>query len=73
LLINWKKWLAKYRNNQEQIITELYQEAQRIIEEQNKENFNQIIAIKQSDILIPQLDLFKIWHYNNKARRRIAA
>lgn len=68
LLINWKQWLAKYRNNQETIILELYQEAQRIIEEQNKENFNQIIAIKQSDVIIPQLDLFKIWHYNNKAR-----
>jgi len=68
LLINWKKWLAKYRNNQEQIITELYQEAQRIIEEQNKVQFNTIVAIKDSEVLIPQLDLFKLWHYNNKAR-----
>jgi len=68
LLLNWKQWLAKYRDNQEQIITELYQEAQRIIEEQNKLQFNTIVAIKESEVLIPQLDLFKIWHYNNKAR-----
>jgi len=50
------------------IITQIYEEAQRIIEEQNKKEFNTIVAIKQSEVLIPQLDLFKIWHYNNKAR-----
>lgn len=68
LLVNWKQWLAKYRDDQELIITELYQEAQRIISEQNKIQFNTIVAIKDSEVLIPQLDLFKIWHYNNKAR-----
>lgn len=50
------------------LIKKIYKEAQRIIEEQNKENFNSIVAIKQSEVLIPQLDLFKVWHYNNKAR-----
>jgi len=69
LLTNWKKWLAKYRDKQELIITELYEEAQRIIEEQNNENFNQIVAIKQYEVIIPQMDLFKMWHFNNKARR----
>jgi len=52
----------------EELITLIYQEAQRIIEEQNKKDFNTIVAIKQSEVLIPQLDLFKIWHFNNKAR-----
>jgi len=50
------------------IVLEIYNEAQRIIEEQNKKDFNTIVAIKQSEVLIPQLDLFKIWHFNNKAR-----
>lgn len=68
LLLNWEKWLAKYRNNEYEIINEIYQEAQRIIEEQNKPQFNVIVAIKSKDVLIPQLDLFKIWHYNNKGR-----
>ena len=73
ILNNWKYWLAKYRDNEELIIIEIYEEAQRIIEEQNKPEFNSIVAIKSKDVLIPQLDLFKLWHYNNKARRRIAA
>lgn len=54
--------------NSGNIIDELYREAQRIIEEQNKQDFNKIIAIHSKDVLIPQLDLFKLWHYNNKAR-----
>jgi hypothetical protein len=46
----------------------IFNEAQRLINEQSKEAFNQIIAIKLKDVLIPQLDLFKVWHFNNKAR-----
>lgn len=49
-------------------IQEIFNEAQRLINEQSKEAFNQIIAIKLKDVLIPQLDLFKLWHFNNKAR-----
>lgn len=52
----------------EELVDLIYNEAQRIIEEQNKKDFNTIVAIKQSEVLIPQLDLFKIWHFNNKAR-----
>jgi hypothetical protein len=47
----------------------VYGEAQRIIEEQNKVEFNATLSIKSKNVLIPQLDLFKLWHYNNKARR----
>lgn len=66
ILLNQYKW-SKYEDYLD-IITEIYQKAQRIIEEQNKPQFNSIVAIKTKDILIQQLDLFKIWHYNNKAR-----
>ncbi len=55
-------------SNRTSVVQAIYKEAQRIIEEQNKQEFNTIIAIKQQDVKIPQLDLFKIWHYNNKAR-----
>lgn len=50
------------------IINLAFEEAQRLISSQNSPNFNNIIAIKHNDVLIPQLDLFKIWHFNNKAR-----
>lgn len=46
----------------------IYNKAQRIIEEQNKKDFTTIVAIPLKEVLIPQVDLFKIWHYNNKAR-----
>lgn len=49
-------------------IEAIYKEAQRVIEVQNQDNFFQIVAIKDKDVLIKQLDLFKVWHYNNKAR-----
>lgn len=49
-------------------IEQIFLEAQRLINEQSKEAFNQIIAIKLKDVIVPQLDLFKLWHFNNKAR-----
>ncbi len=69
-LINFKKWADDFHEflNSEDIVSLLYQEAKRIIEEQNKPEFNNVVAIKSKDVLIPQLDLFKLWHYNNKAR-----
>ncbi len=51
-----------------EIITEIYQKAQEIIYEQDKEDFYKTVAIAQKDWKIKQLDLFKLWHYNNKAR-----
>jgi hypothetical protein len=42
-------------------VEELYRESQRII----KELFP---AIKMKNVLIKQVDLFRIWHFNNKAR-----
>lgn len=54
--------------SKEFIIRDIYRKAQEIIEEQNKPEFNSIVAIPYKEVLIPQLDLFKLWHYNNKAR-----
>lgn len=48
----------------EYIIDFIYNIAQSIINNQNPFG----TAINQKEVLIPQLDLFKIWHYNNKAR-----
>lgn len=45
----------------DQIAKKIYKEAQRIIN-------NEYNIIKDEDTFIPQLDLFKIWHYDNKAR-----
>jgi len=51
----------------EVLIYEIYKEAQRIINAQNQ-NEKVYTAIKQRDVIIPQLDLFKLWHFDNKAR-----
>lgn len=66
ILKNAYRWSSLF--NVETIIKLIYQEAQRIIDSQNSDNFNEIVAIKQKEVKIPQLDLFKLWHYNNKAR-----
>jgi len=50
------------------IIDNIYNKAQDIIKWQNHNvGFNPNV-IKDKDIIIPQLDLFKLWHFNNKAR-----
>ncbi len=39
----------------------IYKKAQSVISQEYS-------VIKESEVIIPQLDLFKIWHYDNKAR-----
>lgn len=39
----------------------IYKKAQSVISQEYS-------AIKEEEVLIPQLDLFRIWHYDNKAR-----
>lgn len=53
----------------EELIESVFNEAQRIIEEQNRVDFFSTVAIKESECYFKQIDLFKIWHYNNPARR----
>lgn len=45
----------------------LYSKAQEIINSQNNNPFNPFV-IRDKECKIPQLDLFKLWHFNNKAR-----
>lgn len=52
-------------------ISLIYQKAQELIEEQNKDHRDTPYkwnGIREKDFICPQLDLFKLWHYNNKAR-----
>lgn len=53
----------------ENIIYAIHKEAQKIIDLQNNPTgFFQTVAIKEEDSKVFQLDLFKVWHYNNKAK-----
>lgn len=45
----------------DQIAKKIYKKAQDTIEREYS-------AIKEEEVIIPQLDLFRIWHYDNKAR-----
>lgn len=58
LLINREKF-SKY--TVKRLVKEIYNRAQYLI----GEDFSHV---KEDEVLIPQLDLFKIWHYDNKAR-----
>lgn len=58
----------RVKNNPYEIVDGLYLKAQQIIQEQVQDKFHNVVAVKHSEVLIPQLDLFKLWHYNNKAR-----
>lgn len=44
-----------------QLAKKIYKKAQETIEREYS-------AIKDEEVIIPQLDLFRIWHYDNKAR-----
>lgn len=59
-LLNYKS-NYKYKSGQE-IATDLYEKAQSLI------NSDDYTSIRDKDKFIKQYDLFKIWHYNNKAR-----
>lgn len=52
-----------------QLLLDLHELAETIINVQNAVDFNKNVAIRTKDVIIPQIDLFKIWHYNNKARQ----
>lgn len=43
------------------IAKKVYKKAQSVVSQEYS-------AIKEEEVLIPQLDLFRIWHYDNKAR-----
>lgn len=61
LLLNYGKF--KEFNGQ-RLCNDIHDFAQDLINNQDTPSF-----IKPKDYFIPQLDLFRIWHFNNKARR----
>lgn len=68
LIRNCKKSFL-YDESPSEIVSMIYNKAQQIIDSQETYgNFYKTVAIKQSEVKIPQLDLFKIWHFNNPAR-----
>ena len=68
ILLNYKKWydLVWKTDWEEEIISLIYQESQRIINNQNEKDFYP--EIKDREVKIKQLDLFRVWHYDNRAR-----
>lgn len=70
ILQNYKDWQFKRYNyliEHEEIISLVYNKAQEIIQAQNDDKFaNQI---REKDWKIHQLDLYKLWHFDNKAKR----
>ena len=62
ILNNYKKWLEL---DGEEVSNLIYQQSQKTIERANKVPFSEFPSWKMN---IPQLDLFKIWHFDNKAR-----
>lgn len=57
---------ANYTNGE--WIKIIYDKAQEIIHQQNQGDFTRPVAIPEKYWMNQQLDLFKLWHYNNKAR-----
>lgn len=58
-IIKERNSLIKLSANE--IAKKIYKKAQSVITQEYS-------AIKETEVLIPQLDLFRIWHYDNKAR-----
>lgn len=67
ILHSYNTWWSEGLKNKE-IILKIYSKAQEIIQSQNRSMFNNFVTIKYQDQVVPQLDLFKIWHYNNPAK-----
>lgn len=62
---NYALWLAKNYTN-EVIVDLIYEKAQDIIKNSKANPLK--YYIKPKEILVPQLDLYKMWHFNNHAK-----
>lgn len=62
IINNYNKWLEL---NGEEIAELIYSYSQKTIERMNNGGFSEFPDWKMN---IPQLDLFKIWHFDNKAK-----
>jgi hypothetical protein len=54
---------------EKEIISLIYNKAQEIINSQDTDDFYKNIYVPEKKWKIHQLDLFRMWHYNNKARK----
>jgi len=62
ILVNWDDWLDL---TSLEICKLIYNYSQYVI---NKANNNEFLDYPEWKLIIKQLDLFKIWHFNNKAK-----
>lgn len=67
MMNEWKYRFTREWSN-EGWIKLIFDEAQRVISLQNSKDFKVQSAIPVKYVKIPQLDLFRVWHFNNKAR-----
>ena len=67
IMNEWKYRFTREWSN-EGWIKLIFDEAQRVISLQNSKDFKVQSAIPVKYVKIPQLDLFRVWHFNNKAR-----
>lgn len=72
ILLSYKDWsqgLSEFGTlTYDDVIESIYQRAQVLIQQQNNTVFGGSFSIKSSEIIIAQLDLYKMWHFNNAAR-----
>lgn len=61
VLSNYKRWIRNSLEG-EQIASEIYAYSQKVIGNDGWPDF------RERDLSVKQLDLFRVWHYNNKAR-----
>ncbi len=69
ILLNYEIWINNPELGKIDVIKLIYDKAQQIINNQNNDETKFDNYIKEKDYKIIQLDLYKIWHYDNKARR----
>lgn len=62
IIKNHKKWL---KLSGLEVVTIIYDYVAYVI---NKANSNEWLDFRESDFSIKQVDLFKVWHFNNKAK-----
>ena len=70
ILLSYKDWkweLAGCYITEQDVIDLIYKKAQALIEQQNASIFGSF-GIKECEVIIPQMDLFKMHHFNNPAR-----
>jgi hypothetical protein len=66
---SWWNNLQMGQITEKEIISLIYNKAQEIVNSQDTDDFYKNIYVPEKKWKIHQLDLFRMWHYNNKARK----